>query len=156
MFAGVGPSPGQLARESRQDAELLPTAPACAAPAALQHCAGLRCDNAQQRFDADADFQQDARAEVVRLQAGDAESREAWRLLCAQSEKAFNQVYATLNIDERLETRGESFYNPRLPAVLETLEESGLLVESDGAWANLLVPDRTGFRGLTSSSLVVA
>lgn len=30
------------------------------------------------------------------------------------------------------------------------------LIESDAAWANLLVPDRTGFRGLTSSALVVA
>ena len=36
-------------------------------------------------------------------------------------------------MDKRLETRGESFYNPSLPSVITRLEETGLLRESEGA-----------------------
>jgi len=88
---------------------------------------------AKVRFDADQDFKQTARAEVVKLQAGEADSLKAWRMLCEQSEKAFNQVYSLLGVDERLETRGESFYNPRLANIIETLSEAELLQESGGA-----------------------
>ena len=85
------------------------------------------------RFDADAEFQTSARAEVVKLQAGVEDSLKAWRMLCTQSEKAFNEVYGLLGVDKRLETRGESFYNPRLGRVIETLREASLLRESEGA-----------------------
>ena len=85
------------------------------------------------RFDADAEFQTSARAEVVKLQAGAEDSLKAWRMLCTQSEKAFNEVYGLLGVDKRLETRGESFYNPRLGRVIETLREASLLRESEGA-----------------------
>ena len=61
--------------------------------------------------------QERARAAVVRLQAGDDEALRAWKMLCAQSELAFNVVYSLLDVDERLETRGESFYNSKLPKV---------------------------------------
>ena len=88
---------------------------------------------AKVRFDADEDFQSQARAEVVKLQAGDGESLSAWKLLCDQSERAFREVYSLLDVDERLQTRGESFYNPRLPKVIETLEAASLLQESEGA-----------------------
>jgi len=88
---------------------------------------------AKQRFDSDAAFQSQARREVVKLQGGDEQSLAAWRMLCAQSEKAFNRVYELLHVDERLETRGESFYNPMLPDVLEKLRAASLLEESDGA-----------------------
>ena len=54
-------------------------------------------------------------------------------MLCTQSEKAFNEVYGLLGVDKRLETRGESFYNPRLGRVIETLREASLLRESEGA-----------------------
>ena len=67
------------------------------------------------------------------LQAGDAESVKAWRALCEQSEVAFQKVYDTLRVDERLETRGESFYNNKLGETVEALKEGSLLKESDGA-----------------------
>ena len=66
-------------------------------------------------------------------QAGDAESVKAWRALCEQSEVAFQKVYDTLRVDERLETRGESFYNNKLGETVEALKEGELLKESDGA-----------------------
>ena len=88
---------------------------------------------AKVRFDGDEAFQDKSRKAVVALQAGDEASLAAWKLLCAQSEKAFNKVYELLSVDERLNTRGESFYNSRLPGVIDGLKDSGLLEESNGA-----------------------
>ena len=42
-------------------------------------------------------------------------------------------MYDTLRVDERLETRGESFYNNKLGETVEALKEGSLLKESDGA-----------------------
>jgi len=88
---------------------------------------------AKARFDADDEFKSISRAEVVKLQAGDAESLAMWKMLCDQSEVAFNEVYRTLAIDEALQTRGESFYNGMLSDVVKHLDDAGMLQESDGA-----------------------
>ncbi|MEG4147590.1 arginine--tRNA ligase [Microcoleus sp. Pol12B5] len=86
---------------------------------------------AKQRFDADETFKETARQEVVKLQAGAEDTRRAWKLLCDQSRREFQVIYDLLDI--KLTERGESFYNPLLPAVVEDLTNLGLLVESDGA-----------------------
>jgi arginyl-tRNA synthetase len=86
---------------------------------------------AKQRFDADEEFQETARKQVVKLQAGEEESRKAWELLCEQSRSEFQVIYNWLDI--QLKERGESFYNPLLPDVVQDLDESGLLVEDAGA-----------------------
>jgi arginyl-tRNA synthetase len=86
---------------------------------------------AKQRFDADEAFQETARQEVVRLQAGAEDTLHAWKLLCEQSRQEFQVIYDLLNI--HLNERGESFYNSLLPRVVEDLEKSGLLVENQGA-----------------------
>jgi arginyl-tRNA synthetase len=86
---------------------------------------------AKKRFDEDAEFQEAARKEVVKLQAKDPESINAWQLLCDQSRREFQVIYDRLNVE--LTERGESFYNPYLAAVVADLRASGLLVESDGA-----------------------
>ena len=86
---------------------------------------------AKKQFDEDTEFQEAARTEVVKLQAKDPESIKAWQLLCNQSRREFQVIYDRLNV--RLTERGESFYNPYLPAVVDDLRESGLLVESNGA-----------------------
>jgi arginyl-tRNA synthetase len=86
---------------------------------------------AKQRFDTDETFKETARLEVVKLQAGAEDTRRAWKLLCDQSRREFQVIYDLLDI--KLTERGESFYNPLLPAVVEDLTELGLLVESDGA-----------------------
>ena len=39
------------------------------------------------------DFQVASRAEVVKLQGGDAESLKCWKMLLEQSEVAFNEIY---------------------------------------------------------------
>jgi arginyl-tRNA synthetase len=86
---------------------------------------------AKQRFDEDPQFQETARQEVVRLQSGEADSRKAWQLLCDQSRREFQEIYDRLQI--QLTERGESFYNPFLPAVVADLATLGLLVEDQGA-----------------------
>lgn len=86
---------------------------------------------AKQRFDADEEFQETARKEVVKLQSGAEDSRRAWQLLCEQSRREFEVIYDLLDI--HLTERGESFYNSLLPDVVKDLEKSGLLVEDTGA-----------------------
>lgn len=86
---------------------------------------------AKQRFDEDETFRETARLEVVELQAGNPETLKAWNLLCQQSFLAFEEIYSLLDI--RITNRGESFYNPLLAAVVEDLDQQGLLVEDQGA-----------------------
>ncbi len=86
---------------------------------------------AKKRFDEDEDFQERARQEVVKLQAGAEDTIHAWKLLCQQSRQEFQVIYDLLDI--KLEERGESFYNPLLSTVVEHLDGVGLLEESDGA-----------------------
>jgi arginyl-tRNA synthetase len=83
------------------------------------------------RFDEDEEFKENARQEVVKLQAGAEDSLAAWNLLCQQSRREFQVIYDLLNI--QLTERGESFYNPLLPLVVEDLDKAGLLQESEGA-----------------------
>jgi len=89
---------------------------------------------ARAKFDADDAFKDRARARVVLLQSGDAETRRLWKLLVDLSTKHFNAVYSLLGIlltDDDL--MGESAYNDLLPQVITRLDALGLLQESDGA-----------------------
>ncbi|MDC3077966.1 arginine--tRNA ligase [Prochlorococcus sp. AH-716-O05] len=85
----------------------------------------------KKRFDNETEFQKRSREEVVKLQSGDKKSIEAWKLLCNQSRKEFDQIYKTLNI--KIKERGESFYNPFLKSIVEDLNYKKILVEDQGA-----------------------
>ncbi|MEL6138687.1 MAG: arginine--tRNA ligase, partial [Cyanobacteria bacterium J06628_6] len=86
---------------------------------------------AKRRFDDDDDFKQVSRDAVVALQSGEPEARKAWTVLCEQSRTAFQKIYDRLSIE--ITERGESFYNPLLPDVVQDLETLGLLEEDQGA-----------------------
>lgn len=86
----------------------------------------------KKHFDEDADFKARAHQEVVSLQSGNADSIKAWKLLCNQSRKAFEEIYDILDI-RNLNERGESFYNDMLADTVEGLVEKGLAVEDQGA-----------------------
>ncbi|MBD1831166.1 arginine--tRNA ligase [Cyanobacteria bacterium FACHB-472] len=86
---------------------------------------------AKQRFDEDKEFQETARQEVVKLQGGAEDSLRAWNLLCEQSRREFEVIYKLLDV--QLKERGESFYNPLLPSIVEDLTKLHLLVEDNGA-----------------------
>lgn len=73
-----------------------------------------------------------ARAELARLQAGDADNLALWHRINAISSGAFADIYRLLEIhfDHQL---GESFYNDRLAQVYAELTAIGLAEESQGA-----------------------
>ncbi|PWV19594.1 putative arginyl-tRNA synthetase [Trypanosoma cruzi] len=86
---------------------------------------------AKKCFDEDPKFKEEARLQVVKLQALENESIQAWKIICDISRKEFSLIYDRLGT--RIEERGESFYNPIIPRVLSLLQEAGKLEESSGA-----------------------
>ena len=87
---------------------------------------------ASARSETDPDFAASARAELARLQAGDAENRALWEHFVATSRRALEQVYRRLDVtfDEWM---GESAYHDRLPAVVQDLLARGLARNDAGA-----------------------
>jgi arginyl-tRNA synthetase len=73
-----------------------------------------------------------ARAELVKLQAGDPENYSIWKQCVDLSMQEFSKAYELLDIHYDI-VRGESFYNDRLPAVVDRLLKSGLAEISEGA-----------------------
>jgi arginyl-tRNA synthetase len=80
----------------------------------------------------DKTWREKAKAELVKLQQGDAENRALWERFIKLSIEEFNTIYDRLGVKFDL-YRGESFYNDRLPKIIQSLEEKGLATESDGA-----------------------
>jgi arginyl-tRNA synthetase len=95
--------------------------------------------NAKGRFDDDADFKKNSQLNVVALQAGDEECMNIWHILCDISRKEFQKVYDRLEID--LEECGESFYNAKIPAVIEEFDKAGLLSTEEGGAKCVFVDD---------------
>jgi arginyl-tRNA synthetase len=87
---------------------------------------------AKKRFDVDEDFRKAAHQAVVKLQAGDEKTLLAWKIVCQLSSRAYQVIYDLLGLAPFIE-RGESFYNPLLPEVIEELDRLGWLVENQGA-----------------------
>ncbi|XP_021741391.1 arginine--tRNA ligase, cytoplasmic-like isoform X1 [Chenopodium quinoa] len=85
----------------------------------------------KKRFDDDPEFKERAQKAVVSLQGGDSKYREAWAKICEISRREFQKVYVRLGV--QLEEKGESFYNPYIPKVLEILRSKGLVEPSEGA-----------------------
>ncbi len=86
---------------------------------------------AKKQFDNDPAFKKESQEEVVLLQSGQTSALKAWQIICDISEKAYREVYELLDV--KLIDRGESFYNPMLPALVQELESKGLVTLSDGA-----------------------
>jgi arginyl-tRNA synthetase len=75
-----------------------------------------------------------ARAELVKLQAGDPENLGIWKDMQRLSQVQFDRVYSRLGVVFDV-TLGESFYNPELPGVVRDLEAAGIARLSEGALA---------------------
>ncbi|MCS7089544.1 MAG: arginine--tRNA ligase [Verrucomicrobiota bacterium] len=73
-----------------------------------------------------------ARRELVALQGGDPQNLAIWREMTTLSRAEFDRIYERLGI--RFDyTLGESFYHPRLQALVDELVRLGLARESEGA-----------------------
>ncbi len=73
-----------------------------------------------------------ARAELVKLQAGDPENTAIWKEMIRLSQVQFEAIYARLGVKFDF-ALGESFYNPWLGEVVADLLTRGIARESEGA-----------------------
>jgi arginyl-tRNA synthetase len=74
------------------------------------------------------------RQETAKLHRGDPENVRLWQMFMPWCLEEIDRIYRRLDVcfDQSL---GESFYNPRLPAVVLSLEERGIAQPSQGALA---------------------
>lgn len=90
--------------------------------------------NARNRFEASEEWANRARARVVALQAGDAETLRVWRGMVEHSKRYFTRVYTTLGVTlTDADLAGESTYNDQLADICAELEAKGIATVSDGA-----------------------
>ena len=90
--------------------------------------------DAKAQFDANADFADKAREYVVKIQSGDSHCLKLWQRFIDISLGHCEEVYEKLGVNlTRDDVRAESFYNARLPKVIDALDAKGMLAQSDGA-----------------------
>ncbi len=87
---------------------------------------------ASARAKEDEAFAEQARAELARLQAGDADNRALWEQFVTATRASLDRVYALLGV-EFDEWLGESAYHDALPEVVERLLSAGIAREDQGA-----------------------
>ncbi|MBM7453865.1 arginyl-tRNA synthetase [Acholeplasma morum] len=85
-----------------------------------------------QESESNPSLEDDARAIFKRLEDGDQEMLELWQYFRDESLKEFMSMYDLLGVSFD-SYDGESFYNDKMEAIADRLDELGLLVEDDGA-----------------------
>jgi len=85
-----------------------------------------------ERANRDQEVREACRRELVKLQADDKENRDIWNECVALSMEDFERVYRLLGVRYDLQC-GESFYNDRLPGVVDRLLKAGIAEISEGA-----------------------
>ena len=97
--------------------------------ATLEKCYVLSAAKAKEP---DGVWKDACRAELVKLQQGDAENLALWKRFIDISIGEFERMYRKLGV--KFDTyRGESYYNAMMPGVVEKLRRMGLAEESEGA-----------------------
>jgi arginyl-tRNA synthetase len=103
---------------------------------ALEHDAIAELERLYKIVNAECDANparlEEAKFELVKLQAGDAENISIWKEMIRLSQIQFDKIYARLGVkfDHAL---GESFYNPWLGEVVNDLLAKKIARESEGA-----------------------
>ncbi|GAA6173962.1 arginine--tRNA ligase [Colwellia sp. KU-HH00111] len=86
------------------------------------------------RFDEEEGFADRARADVVKLQSGDAGCAKLWQQFIDISITHSEEIYHKLNVSlKRSDIMGESAYNDDLSAVIDELMANEIAVEDQGA-----------------------
>ena len=75
---------------------------------------------------------EEAKSELVKLQAGDSQNVSIWKEMIALSQKQFDTIYSRLGVKFDF-ALGESFYNPWLGEVVDDLLAKKIARESEGA-----------------------
>lgn len=68
-----------------------------------------------------------------KLENGDEEATKLWKRFRDFSLREFNKIYKRLNL-EFDSTKGEAFYNDKMHETIKTIEDSGVMVEDQGAY----------------------
>ncbi|OWA52190.1 Arginine--tRNA ligase, cytoplasmic [Hypsibius exemplaris] len=97
---------------------------------------------AKVRFDDpnEPEFKKRAYNCVVELQSRNPDSIKAWTMIVDVSDRENKQVYKRLKISDKLQNRGESFYDEMMKDVVKQLDEGGHLKLEDGRKL-MFVPD---------------
>jgi len=103
-----------------------------------------------ERASKDPEVREACRQELVKLQAGDRENTDIWKECVAFSMQDFEHVYRLLDVHYDLQC-GESFYNDRLPGVVNRLLKTGIAEISEDA----VVVFFRGDRELADKPLIV-
>jgi arginyl-tRNA synthetase len=82
-----------------------------------------------------------ARQELVKLQAGDSENRRLWTEFIELSLAEFETIYRRLDVTFDL-VRGESYYHDQLAPMLARVLEAGIARESEGALVAFLEEEK--------------
>ena len=108
--------------------------------ATLEKCYVLSAAKAKEE---DGVWKEACKAELVKLQQGDADNLALWKRFIDISIGEFERMYAKLGV--KFDTyRGESYYNEMMPGVVEELIKAGLAVESEGALVVNLEAEKLG------------
>jgi arginyl-tRNA synthetase len=94
--------------------------------------------NAKSRFDESSEFKKIAQLNVVKLQSGDDECHRIWKMLCDISRLEFDKVYKRLDIT--VEECGESFYNDKIPPVIDEFIQRDMMSVEEGGAKCVFVP----------------
>jgi arginyl-tRNA synthetase len=106
----------------------------------LEKCYVLSAARAKEE---DGVWKEACKAELVKLQQGDADNLALWKRFIDISIGEFDRMYAKLGV--KFDTyRGESYYNGTMPGVVARLQEMGLAVESEGALVVNLDSEKLG------------
>ncbi|TFH17637.1 MAG: arginine--tRNA ligase [Lentisphaerales bacterium] len=89
----------------------------------------------------DADWLNECRRELVKLQSGDEQNVALWKDFVALSLREFEGIYRRLGVSFDI-VRGESYYRDKLAGVVRQLEEKELARESEGAMVVFMEEDK--------------
>jgi len=78
----------------------------------------------------DPSIRTEAQGWFRKLEEGDAEAKRLWTFFVDRSKAEFDRVYQILGIKHESEA-GEAFYNEKMPAMVDRLKASGLLVDGE-------------------------
>ena len=101
----------------------------------------------KKHFDADPEFADNARANVVKLQSGDKDCLKLWDQFISVSIAHNTEIYHQLNVGLKSKhIKPESAYNKDLNSIVEDLSKQQLAIESDGAMVVFLkeLADKNG------------
>ncbi|OGE81749.1 MAG: arginine--tRNA ligase [Candidatus Doudnabacteria bacterium RIFCSPHIGHO2_01_FULL_43_23] len=85
------------------------------------------------KIEEDQSYLEKGKAEFVKLEQGDPENRRLWQKFVKWSMNEFAKTYALIDIRKPDFNWPESFYEDKMPHVLEELKAKDLLEESEGA-----------------------